>query len=125
MKSNSRTRLAKPTRVLNRRVTRRKIAQVTQRIAEQFHPKKIILFGSYAYGRPHRDSDVDFLIVMNTKLRERAQRFEISRALYPRPFPMDILIETPQSLRHRLAIGDPFLREIVARGRVLYERTGR
>lgn len=105
-----------------RRIAMRAIRAVARRIAERFQPKKVILFGSYAYGKPGPESDVDLLVVMRTSLRSRQQRLEISRALSPRPFPLDILVRTPEELEERIAQGDAFLREIVTRGKVLYER---
>jgi predicted nucleotidyltransferase len=82
------------------------------------------LFGSYAYGHPKPESDVDLLVIMDTPLRSRQQRLEISRALSPRPFPLDIIVRTPQELAERIVMGDLFLREITTRGKVLYERSG-
>lgn len=105
-----------------RRIAMRAIRAVVRRIAERFQPEKVILFGSYAYGKPGPESDVDLLVVMRTSLRSRQQRLEISRALSPRPFPMDILVRTPEEMEERIAQGDAFLREIVTRGKVLYER---
>jgi predicted nucleotidyltransferase len=87
-------------------------------VAEQFQPEKIILFGSYAYGTPHDDSDVDILVVMPTR-NEIDQAVKICLAI-PAPFPMDLIVRTPKDLRWRLEEGDSFLREIVARGKVLY-----
>jgi hypothetical protein len=55
-------------------------------------------------------------------LRARQQRLEVSRALSPRPFPLDVIVRTPQELQERIALGDMFLREITIRGKVLYER---
>jgi len=100
----------------------RAIRAVAQRIAERFQPEKIILFGSYAYGDPNPESDVDFLVIMETPLRSRQQRLEISRILSPRPFPLDIIVRTPRELAERIALGDLFLREVTTRGKVLYER---
>ena len=105
-----------------RRIPMRAIRAVVEQIAERFQPEKIILFGSYAYGQPKPESDVDLLVVMETPLRERQQRLEISRALSPRPFPLDILIRTPKQVEERINLGDPFLREIMTQGEVLYER---
>jgi len=105
-----------------RRIPMRAIRAVVKQIAEKFQPEKIILFGSYAYGKPRPESDVDLLVVMETPLDEWEQRLEISRRLSPRPFPMDIIIRTPKQLEERLALGDPFLREITTQGKVLYER---
>jgi uncharacterized protein len=45
-------------------VPRRLIRRFARDVAERFHPDKIILFGSYAYGEPHPDSDVDILVIM-------------------------------------------------------------
>jgi predicted nucleotidyltransferase len=100
----------------------RAIRAVAHRITERFQPEKIILFGSYAYGHPKPESDVDLLVIMDTPLRTRQQRLEISLALSPRPFPLDIIVRTPRELAERIAMGDLFLAEILARGKVLYER---
>ena len=105
-----------------RRIPMRAIRTVVKQIAEKFQPEKIILFGSYAYGKPRPESDVDLLVVMDTPLRSRQQRLEISRALSPRPFPLDIIIRTPKQLEERLSMGDLFLLEIATQGKVLYER---
>lgn len=98
------------------------IRALAQRIADHFQPEKIVLFGSYAYGHPKPESDVDLLVIMNTSLRSRQQRLEISRVLSPRPFPLDIVVRTPQELADRIALGDLFLHEVITRGKVLYER---
>ena len=98
------------------------IHAVVRQIAEGFQPEKVILFGSYAGGRPGPESDVDLLVIMDTPLRSRRQRLEISRALSPRPFPLDIIVRTPEELKERIALGDLFLREITSQGKVLYER---
>ncbi len=108
----------------HRRIPMRAIRALAEQIADKFKPEKIILFGSYAYGKPRPESDVDLLVVMNTALRERKQRLEISRALSPRPFPLDVLVKTPKQIAERLGLGDPFLQEITSKGKVLYEHRG-
>src|SRR5574341_284067 len=109
----------------NTRIPRRAINDVVKRIENNFDPERIILFGSYAYGKPHPYSDVDLLVVMETKERPLAKQLEISRALSPHPFGMDILVRAPKQLKRRIAMGDYFLREIVTRGKVVYERRRR
>lgn len=104
------------------RIPRRAINMIVQRIAERFDPEQIILFGSYAYGKPHQYSDVDLLVVMKTKERPLAKQLEISRALSPHPFGLDILVYAPREIKSRVAMGDYFLREIVSKGKVMYER---
>jgi predicted nucleotidyltransferase len=95
------------------------IRRFARRIAERFQPEKIILFGSYAYGTPHADSDVDLLVVM-AAADEINQSIRITLAFQP-VFPLDLIVRTPERLRRRLADGDWFLREIVDIGKVLYE----
>ena len=90
------------------------------RVAERFHPERIILFGSYAYGQPHTDSDVDILVVMPAR-NEIDQSVRIDLACES-CFPLDIIVRTPENMRWRLEEGDSFLREIVSRGKVLYEK---
>lgn len=101
-------------------VPMRVIRQFARRVAERFDPEQIILFGSYAYGTPHAESDVDILVVMPAR-NELDQSVRISLAIDP-PFPLDIVVRTPRNMQWRLQEGDSFLREIVDRGKVLYEK---
>jgi predicted nucleotidyltransferase len=96
------------------------IRRFSRAVAERFRPDKIILFGSHAYGSPHADSDVDILVVMPTR-NQLDQAHKIHVTLLP-PFPLDIIVRTPQNLKWRLEEGDSFHREIVSKGRVLYEK---
>jgi predicted nucleotidyltransferase len=95
------------------------IRRFARRIAERFHPRKIILFGSYAYGKPHNESDVDLLVVMPASdVVNMAVRISLA---FERPFSFDLIVRTPQQLERGLQDDDWFLREIVAKGKVLYE----
>jgi len=93
-----------------------------QKIVDDLNPEKIILFGSYAYGKPTPNSDVDLLIVLETNAPLKERSWKVSRLLLPRPFPVDILVKTPREIEKALKSGDFFLREILTRGKVLYER---
>jgi predicted nucleotidyltransferase len=95
------------------------IRRFARDVAERFHPEKIILFGSHAYGRPHADSDVDVLVIMPCR-NQLDQAFKIHDTLRP-PFPLHIVVRTPSSMSWRLAEGDSFLQEITSKGKVLYE----
>ena len=99
-----------------------RLENIKQRLVEALVPQQIILFGSHAYGKPTADSDVDLLIVMESHERPVARAARVSRLLRPRPFPIDILVRTPEEIRYRLEIGDQFVREIFERGRVLYDQ---
>ena len=98
----------------------RVIRRFAREVAERFRPEKIILFGSYAYGQPHEDSDVDILVIMPAR-NEMDQALRISFEINP-PFPLDIVVRTPKEMRWRLEEGDSFLREVTSRGKVLYEK---
>jgi len=100
-------------------VPMRVIRRFARVVAERFSPDRIILFGSHAYGSPHADSDVDILVVMPAHNRH-SQAVKI-RWEVPAPFPMDLLVRTPQEMTRGLAEGDTFLTEIISKGEVLYE----
>jgi predicted nucleotidyltransferase len=108
-------------------VTERILRKITRRIVEAFKPDRVILFGSYAYGKPRVQSDVDLLVVMN-RLRgkgvfERDRRVaEVARSAVTdrNGMQMDVLVRSPSELAYRLEIGDPFFREVMLKGRVLY-----
>jgi predicted nucleotidyltransferase len=110
--NNSQPNLEKP--------TQRTLQALAKDIVRKFHPQRIILFGSYAYGQPTRESDVDLLVIMQTTLRPIEQTVAIRQAVNT-PFPMDLLVRTPEQIERRLSLGDYFFKEIVSRGRVLYE----
>ena len=105
-------------------VEREKIREFSKAVAQKFRPQKIILFGSYAYGNPTEDSDVDLLVVMPFDRRQGRKSLEIRRAI-PSGFPMDLIVRTPEFIAQRLAWGDCFTQEIVTRGKVLYEANHR
>jgi predicted nucleotidyltransferase len=96
------------------------IRRFARQVAERFKPDRIILFGSYAYGRPHKWSDVDILVVMPTR-NEIDKSVHIWNAIDP-PFSLDLIVRTPYNLEWRLREGDWFLREVVGKGKVLYEK---
>jgi len=98
----------------------REIRRFARRVAERFRPDKIILFGSYAYGTPHADSDVDILVIMPCR-NQLDQAYQIHTTLLP-PFPLDITVRTPQKIQRSLTEGDSFLQEIMTGGQILYEK---
>ena len=95
------------------------IEQYGAAIVREFRPKKIILFGSYAYGRPTRDSDVDLMVIMPHRKGSRPS-LKIRRRIRA-GFPVDILVRAPGEVARRLRQGDSFIKEIISKGRVLYE----
>jgi uncharacterized protein len=103
-------------------VTDRILAEIVRRIVAALQPQKIILFGSYVYGAPSNDSDVDLLVILDTNAPPADRYLSVSRLIRPRPFPVDILVKTPAEVERGLKEGDVFIVEIVTKGQVLYER---
>ena len=104
------------------------LPKAVKRIVTELKPDKIILFGSYAYGNPTPDSDVDLLIVMETDGKEKEKYRTASLLLYPREFPVDIIVKTPREVEAAMrggVVNGFFIREIINKGKVLYGRRKR
>jgi len=108
-------------------MTKERVEQTIQNILERlltgYAPQKVILFGSYAYGNPRRDSDIDLLVIKETSERF-IDRWVTARRLLTDPsrrLPLQVIVLTPQELSERLDIGDQFIKEIIDRGEVLYD----
>lgn len=96
------------------------IQELSEQIGREFQPRRIILFGSHAYGKPAWDSDVDLLVVMHFTGRPNKQAVKI-RSRIDTPVAFDLLVRTPKQISQRLAMGDTFMRDILERGKVVYE----
>lgn len=96
------------------------IQAFSQQIAEKFQPERIILFGSYASGKPTEDSDVDLLVILPFEELPVQKAIAIRQQLKA-PFPLDLMARTPQQIQQRLEMGDFFIQDIMKNGRVLYE----
>ncbi len=100
----------------------RQIRRLSDRIAQEFRPERIVLFGSHALGTAHTESDVDLLVIMPFEGKGAVKSVEILNRVNPR-FPVDLLVRTPEQIRQRLSWNDFFLHEILDSGKVLYEAT--
>ncbi len=93
-----------------------------ERVAREFRPEKIVLFGSYARGVPTEDSDVDVLVVMPLARGQRDVRQAAAiRERVRASFPMDVIVRSPQQIARRLAQGDGFIADVLRHGRLMYE----
>ncbi len=101
-------------------IHRNSILSLSRRIAQEFHPERVILFGSYAYGKPSAESDVDLLVIMPFEGEAFWKSQEILNRLNPE-FSVDIVVRRPEDVVRRYKLGDPLLREALDRGKVLYE----
>ena len=103
-------------------IQRRDIKRWCERVAREFRPEKIILFGSYARGTPTEESDVDVLVVMPLARGQRDVRQAAAiRERVGASFPMDLIVRSPRDIARRLARGDGFISEILRHGRLMYE----
>jgi len=98
----------------------KEIKKITDQIVRKYKPEKIILFGSYAWGKPTEDSDVDLFIVKNTENDPLRRCYEVRKAT-DSLFPFDVLVFNPKEIKERLEMDDFFLKEIINRGKIIYE----
>jgi uncharacterized protein len=103
-------------------IQRREIKKWCERVASEFRPAQIIVFGSYANGTPREDSDVDVLVVMPLARGHRhVEQAAAIRERVPAPFPMDVIVRSPQQIARRLALGDGFIASVLRDGQTMYE----
>lgn len=102
--------------------TRMELDKIVKQVVAAYQPDKIILFGSYAYGKPRADSDLDLLIIKKTGERFIDRWTNVRKIVSDpeRSIPFEPLILTPHEVEERLARGDQFIEEIIKKGEVLY-----
>ena len=98
-----------------------KIKKIVEKI-KPYNPEKIILFGSYAWGKPNRDSDFDLMIIKKTRERYSKRAFKVRNLLNNVEEPFDILVMTPTEIKKRLEINDFFIKKILNKGAIIYEK---
>ncbi len=105
-----------------RKIKQTKIKSLIFKIVSEYNPERVYLFGSYAWGKPTFDSDIDLFIVKNTTKSQRKRRRELRSLLFGSGVPFDLFIYTPDEINERLKIGDFFIKDIVSKGKILYEK---
>lgn len=98
-----------------------KIKEITEKIVKDFQPEKIILFGSFAYGKPKPSSDIDLLIIKKSKKR-KVERIKEVLMKVESEIPLGPLVYTPKEIQERLGLGDFFFQDIFKKGKILYEK---
>ncbi len=104
-------------------VTIGQIEDIGLRIGREFHPQRVVLFGSHASGTATSDSDVDLLVVMRFEGSGFRKSLEILNRIDVR-IPIDLIARCPEDVDRRYVEGDPVIREAIDKGKVLYERHG-
>lgn len=99
-----------------------KIPEIREKIVKEINPEKIILFGSYAWGKPTNDSDVDLFIIQKSNEPRRARQVSLRKKLFGSGVPMDLLVYTQEELNYRLELEDFFFEKIIKEGKVIYAK---
>ena len=97
------------------------IDYVANKIIDNINPLKVILFGSYAYGTPKSNSDIDFFILMESQEKPVKRRINVSKLFLDRDYPLDFIVYNPVEYQKKIEQNDSFIKEI-NKGKVLYER---
>lgn len=103
------------------------IDKIKRLLVSKYQPKKIILFGSFAWGKPDKDSDLDIFIIKKVNKPRPAREQDVYRLLIgyysgQNSLPLDVIVHTPKEIQERVTLGDPFIRQILNHGKIIYER---
>ena len=98
------------------------IDDVKNRIVAAVDPEKIILFGSYAYGKPSKNSDLDILVIMKSNLPRYKRSIPIYKALAGMLIPKDIIVYTPREVEEWDNVPQAFVTTAMTRGEKIYEK---
>ena len=99
-----------------------KISEIVQKIALGYNPDKIILFGSYAFGNPDEDSDLDLFVIKETDLPRPQRTVQVRKMLYGAMIPIDLIVYTPKEIEESKNNKYSFVYEVLNTGKTLYER---
>ncbi|MEK7080416.1 MAG: nucleotidyltransferase domain-containing protein [Patescibacteria group bacterium] len=109
-------------RVLDLESIKIKLAGIVKQIVAEYDPEKIILFGSFAWGKPTEYSDFDLLVIKNSDKSNFEMVRDIYRIIFKKGEAVDILVYTPEQLERRKKLNDPFVLDIINNGKLLYAR---
>lgn len=105
---------------MSKKQIEKEIQNITQQLIRKYKPEKIILFGSGAQGKFGPDSDLDFFIVKKKTPHYGIERMREVRRLIETAMPCDFLVAKPTEVKTRIKLGDPFVKQIINNGRILY-----
>jgi predicted nucleotidyltransferase len=101
-------------------ITDELIQEIKNRIISGVHPDKIILFGSYAYGNPTTESDLDLLVIMPSEEPMHSRVTRIRKLVRDIHIPKDIIVYTPQEVEKWKDASVAFITSIIRKGKVIY-----
>lgn len=97
------------------------IRNIVEQLIRLYKPEKIYLFGSLAAGKADRDSDIDFLIVKKNVPELGVDRIRQLDELIKYKIATDFIVYKPEEFETRLNLDDPFIKNILREGKLLYE----
>jgi predicted nucleotidyltransferase len=101
-------------------ITQGQIDDVVDIIVKNVNPEKIILFGSYAYGEPQEDSDLDILVVKDIDSDRYKRAREIKKYLRGLKIPIDVIVYTKAEIEEWKDTKSAFITQVMQNGRILY-----
>ena len=105
------------------KVTPKLVKYIADKIAQEVHPEKIILFGSYARGDFDKSSDLDlFVVVADGRESNRVIRRKIDALLWGRRFAVDLIVRKNKEIQWNFKDKNPFYNDVFKEGKVLYEK---
>ena len=107
-------------KIIMQPITEELIREIKERIVSTVHPDKIIIFGSYAYGKPTKDSDLDLLVIMPSDEPMHKRVTRIRKLVRDINIPKDIIVYTPQEVEKWKDASVAFITTIMRTGKVIY-----
>jgi predicted nucleotidyltransferase len=97
--------------------------EIIRRLVTEFHPETVYLFGSYAWGKPTSDSDLDFLVIVNRSRQKPIQRaVRAQRSLRGVQVAVDVLVKTRKEFEQFVSVKASLEAQIIREGKLLYGR---
>ncbi len=103
-------------------ITEEFLQEIARKIVEEFHPRRIVLFGSRARGEGRGDSDVDLFVEMESDLRPSERAARVGRVFGLRDWSLDLVVYTPEEVKKHRDVHGALMSIIEREGRVLYDR---
>ena len=107
---------------MSKRQAQKYIENITNQLIEKYDPEKIILFGSFAYGRPKENSDIDLMVIKKTNETFGQRLRKMANTVINVPIDRDIIVYNPREWQRALRQKNPFIAEIDKKGKILYDK---
>lgn len=102
-------------------ITSAYLQEIVTRLVEKLHPEKVILFGSYAYGVPNQNSDIDLLVIVTDSDQPRYRRSRLAyAALRGILIPTDVIVMTREEVQKKVGVQNSLVKQALDKGKVLY-----